>query len=384
MQNESICRIGGSRGVNLPLHIAAEYQCNFRIFEKLLQSYGEAAIRPRTRSSKHKSDQSGASEEPVYALDIFEEGWAAISSNASKESSSLTSDVPSRSTRAKEAAKEEVNQADFKLRSDLIFAYNPLLKSRMTGKKYRDDRSRIKRLAHMIRREAIQCGEDRKINRRANLTDMAKQSWIFLCTYSNPDDSTDNYVGTVRKILRGLSASAVDVLAHVENPRSLPISGIPLKDCATPLCKVLILSRMRFVGRYVLYDELHPVHKSESCLVMRAKDHGLADEYQRILSIYRAQEQDVEEDISDAGSMDEAKIAEALTRPNAVTMEMFLIFADRLGVEVPAAKLEIQQLNKQYADEPNPGSTVPRRGSFDSDDEGSKPRLKLKTKQGKK
>ena len=47
MSNERICRIGGSQGINLPLHIAAEYQASFKVLERLLLTYGEGAERAR-------------------------------------------------------------------------------------------------------------------------------------------------------------------------------------------------------------------------------------------------------------------------------------------------------------------------------------------------
>lgn len=331
MQNESICRIGGSRGTNLPLHVAANYQCSFKILEKLLQTYGGAALVPRRKVVTKDKDV----EEKDYALDILETGKGIFFPDGDSD------DEREAELRAKEAAMSDVRQADFLLRSDLIFVYNPLLVNPSSRQSYRSDRERIRRLENLIRREAIQCGEDRKINRRAKLTDMAKQAWVFLCTYNNPDHPSDNYAGTVRRILRGLAANAVDVLAHVQNPTSSPIPNLTIKECATPVCRLLIMSRLRFVGRYVLYDEVHPVHKSESCLVMRAKDHGIEDDYKKIMNIYDAKEHEVEDDISDAGSEPPDPRDE---QPNEVTVDMLFAFADKLGVEPGAAREEIFHL----------------------------------------
>ena len=332
MCNESICRIGGSGGTNLPLHIAAQYQVSFKVLERLLQTYGEGAERARVIRAAQ-----GEKEAIQFALDIFE--TAQVKAISVPSIVDATDDGLSR---AKSAAMSDMRNADFLLRSDLIFVYNPLLTKNDTGKPYRSDRERIRRLETMIQREAIQCGEERKINARAKLSDMAKQGWLFLCTYSNPDDPFDNFAGTVRRILRGLSSSAVDVLAHVENPKSLPMPNQMVKDCATPVCKLLIMSRLRFVGRYVLYDEIHPVHKSEACLVMRARDHGIEDEYKHFMQIYNDKEQQVEDDISDAGSEPPEPVNNDM--PTTVTMLMFLAFARRLGVDEKAAKSEILQL----------------------------------------
>ena len=335
MSNESICRIGGSRGTNLPLHIAAEYQVSFKILERLLQTFGEAAERARVTPA----GEGEVEEEPQFALDIVENARGKTIRDVQEEDSADTDDSFSK---AKSSAMSDMRNAEFLLRSDLIFVYNPLLINRATRTPYRSDRERIRRLQVMIQREAVQCGDERKINCRAKLSDMAKQGWLFLCTYSNPNDPLDNFAGTVRRILRGLSAHAVDVLAHVENQKSLPTANRMVKDCATPVCKLLIMSRLRFVGRYVLYDEIHPVHKSEACLVMRARDHGLEDEFKRIMQFYDAKEQEVEDDISDAGSETPEPVNN--DRPNGVTMATFLGFASKLGVQAKAAKNEIIKL----------------------------------------
>lgn len=91
MQNKSICRIGRSKGMNLLLHIAAEYQCSFQVLEKLLQMYGEAAMRhcttatPTTCTNTEQQavaaanddgDDDSSSAYALYALDIFEQGQA--------------------------------------------------------------------------------------------------------------------------------------------------------------------------------------------------------------------------------------------------------------------------------------------------------------------
>jgi len=335
MHNDSICRLGGGQGNNLPLHIACENQCSFRILEKLLQTYGEAASVARVRYDTEANE---------YPLDIFEKA------RKNNDEENMLDRL----------AKREVMDADFLLRSDLIFVYNPYIVRSDTGRPYRNDRERIRRIENVIRREAIRCGEDRKINRRANLSDMAAQGWIFLCTYKNPDDPADNFAGTVRRILRGLQPGAVDVLAHVENPRSIPAPNQYIRDCATSVCKLLIMSRLRFVGRYVLFDEIHPVHKSESCLVMRAKDYGMEDTYRDFMEIYKAKEEQVEDDISDAGS--EPPVPTDPNRPHLVTMTMFLEFAKVLGVDVKTSRSEILQLielDKEKAAQPLPDGEIP-------------------------
>eukprot|EP00548_Thalassiothrix_antarctica_P011370 CAMPEP_0194158066 /NCGR_PEP_ID=MMETSP0152-20130528/74556_1 /TAXON_ID=1049557 /ORGANISM="Thalassiothrix antarctica, Strain L6-D1" /LENGTH=2143 /DNA_ID=CAMNT_0038866995 /DNA_START=775 /DNA_END=7206 /DNA_ORIENTATION=- len=363
MQNESICKIGGSQGSILPLHIAAEYQCSFKVLEKLLQTYGDAALLERKVGKTRESE--GVKSE--FALDIFE------NAKGNHYNEKLIESFENISFGAKEAAKLDIKSAEFMLRSDLIFVYNPFLIDQKTRKPYRSNRERIRRLENMIRREASQCGEDRKVNRRANLSHMATQGWIFLCTYNNADDPSDNFAGTVRRILRGMSANAVDVLAHVENPKSIPQPNMMIKDCAASVCQLLIMSRLRFVGRYVLYDEIHPAHKSDSCLVMRAEDHGLAGMYKRLMTIYDVKEQQVEDDISDAGS-EPPEVTDA-NEPNEVTVEMFVNFAIKMGIQVEMARKEILNLlklenNKNVQSENTSNVTEGHQGMVSSNSKG--------------
>eukprot|EP00543_Licmophora_paradoxa_P006408 CAMPEP_0202453876 /NCGR_PEP_ID=MMETSP1360-20130828/11748_1 /ASSEMBLY_ACC=CAM_ASM_000848 /TAXON_ID=515479 /ORGANISM="Licmophora paradoxa, Strain CCMP2313" /LENGTH=216 /DNA_ID=CAMNT_0049073069 /DNA_START=75 /DNA_END=722 /DNA_ORIENTATION=+ len=201
---------------------------------------------------------------------------------------------------------------------------------------------------------------------------MARQAWIFLTTYANPENPSDNFAGTVRRILRGLPSNAVDVLAHTEHPKSIPTPNMMIKDCATSVCQLLIMSRLRFVGRYVLYDELHPVHKSESCLVMRARDHGMEDEYLRFMGIYDAKENTVEDDISDAGSEPPEPID--MNQPTEVTVEAFLKFTSRLGIRRENAKAEISELlalDNERTQTEIPQNHVASMSPYNSQDEAS-------------
>jgi hypothetical protein len=77
---------------------------------------------------------------------------------------------------------------------------------------------------------------------------------------------------------------------------------------------------------------------------MRAKDHGLEDEYKRFMTIYDLKENQVEDDISDAGS--EPPEMTNINEPNEVTLELFVNFAEKMGVRAEAAREEILNLLK--------------------------------------
>ena len=376
MRNETICKMGGSIGCQLPLHIASEYSCSFKILEALLATYPEAADTARSLPSNSDGAAVGDTRpnnedeyEKSYAIDLFERTRdlntsgvdstypsanrrssyfaSALSSRASEVSSddpnslsdqgdvviedispvkpphkgkakrrgsfgAMSKSVDSlfdagtvHSTHSRDLAVNDMLSADFDLRSDLIFVYAPLVES-PGGLPYRHDRRRIKRLTNLIRREAIQIAERHGENISAagsnvdenaegdgttstgivpdGLTDMARLAWCFLCSHK------DAYINDARATLRGLSTPAVSVLAHAVNPHSTPVGGIPIVDSASPKCKELIQSRLRFVGRYVLNDDPYPVHKSDSCMVMRAMDYTCVEEYKQVQEALRKAE----------------------------------------------------------------------------------------------
>jgi hypothetical protein len=78
----------------------------------------------------------------------------------------------------------------------------------------------------------------------------------------------------------------VDVSAQVENPSSEPVPNafIKYRQLRHVMLTVLIMSRLRFVGRYyVMNEDVNPLHRSDTCLVMRANNYGLANAYSLVL-----------------------------------------------------------------------------------------------------
>jgi ankyrin repeat protein len=236
MKNETICRIPGSVGLELPFHIAVEYNCSFKILETLLITFGKAASIPRRKPSKEGKHQSS-----VYALTMIEE----LKSTFGAQNASLGSEIS-----PKEAAKIEMAKADIDLRSDLIFLHNPLVtpgdNSDKNELEYRKDPNRIRRLQNLIRREAIECVERSELNGDVHLSEMARLAWFFFCTFDNESDPYDHYASAVAKILRDMPTSVVTFLAKIQNPLS---PHIPMVDSAIPSCKRIILNRILFVGR---------------------------------------------------------------------------------------------------------------------------------------
>ena len=235
MKNETICRIRGSVGLELPFHIAVQYNCSFKILETLLITFGEAASIPRRKPSKDGKPQTSK-----YALAMIEE----YKSTFGSQHESLDSEMS-----PKEAARVEMTKADIDLRSDLIFLHNPLVTASDSDDKeldYRKDPNRIRRLQNLIRREAIDCVERSKVNDNIYLSEMARLAWFFFCTFDNESDLYDHYASAVDRILRDLPTSVVTFLAKIQSPLS---PHMPMVDVAIPSCKRIILNRILFVGR---------------------------------------------------------------------------------------------------------------------------------------
>ena len=122
----------------------------------------------------------------------------------------------------------------------------------------------MKRLEKLVRREAIQCFEKKKVQKDIELTEMAKLAWCFICTFKNEHNPLDQYVESVRNVLHGLPTSVVQILSEVPNILSYSNPNILLKDCAAPACKQLIRRQIQFVGRYLLDKTGIPIHKTDS------------------------------------------------------------------------------------------------------------------------
>lgn len=437
MRNETICKMGGSIGCQLPLHIASEYSCSFKILEALLSTYPEAASTARSLPNDSDGvavgDTRGSKEdeyENVYPIDLFERTRdlntsgidstypsvnrrnsyfaSALSSRASVASSdgpnslsdqgdvviedispvktphkgkakrrgsfgAMSKSVDSlfdagtvHSTHSRDLAVNDMLSADFDLRSDLIFVYAPLVESQ-GGLPYRHDRRRIKRLTNLIRREAIQIAERHGENISAagnnvgdnaegdgttgivpnGLTDMARLAWCFLCSHN------DAYINDARVILRGLSTPAVSVLAQALNPHSRPVGGIPIMDSASAKCKELIQSRLRFVGRYILDEDPYPVHKSDSCMVMRAMDYSCVEEYKQVQEALRKAEAvadgkvELQDNFEQSATEDDIGTIvhhTGIHRPSKDLVDAFVAFATKAGISEDRASAEIDAL----------------------------------------
>jgi len=342
MDSETICSVKGSQGVELPLHIAAEYNCAYNIIERLLLAYVAAATIPRIR---HRSS------EEMYTLDIFEsnrrKGTSESSISPATKSLNNSADYSMNSASLRtlgeeslmkvveEAAHQDIHDADFNLRSDLIFVHFPVL-----PKPYRKEKERIQRLRNMIRREAIECVERRELDGQAQMSDMAQLAWCFFCTYEGHDDPSDHYADEVGNILKSLTIPVVKLLASVANPFSSPPHTI-LSECATPRCKHLISCRVLFVGRYVFDESQFILHQSDDSFVVAGKDYGAVEAYKRLLTTFKQEETP---DIDDLASIDSCSSIVHVLSFTDDTASYFVDFATKIGLDEDFAREEFDSL----------------------------------------
>ena len=165
-----------------------------------------------------------------------------------------------------------------------------------------------------------------------------------MCTCTDPDHEDGVFLEDVEAVLRGLSTSAINALANIPNPDSSETPHIAVKDSAAPSIAQLLKSRIRFVGRFIL-EEGHYVHRSDSCMVIRGKDHIAADSYakvKKILDCYNADrdthEQDIHDSFEDLNEDDIGSITHGTTVDKFCLDQALIAFAKIAGVDEQSAE----------------------------------------------
>ena len=330
MGNDSICQVEGSHGCDLPLHIAARYRCSFEVLEKLLRTYSDAAKRPCMRDGF----------EGESAINMFERGRKEI--------------IQRFDVSANVSVNEEIVN-DFNRCSDLLFIYDPMceapddnierLRKNTVGSEitnsstkassiipYRKDKHRISRITKLIVEEAQGLADRPSFDgdNNARLNDTVKLAWIWMTTYEN-DENDESYYDVVEYIARNLSSPALKILATIE------WNGQQIKDCALPRCKEVIINRIRFVGRYEWCALDFPLHKSDTCLIMRAKDYHAVEEYEKMRKILEDNlTLSVHEDHDRVGGDDVG-----------IPFDQFLDFCNVLGLSEQVARQQLK-INQEY------------------------------------
>jgi serine/threonine protein kinase len=322
MESNTICTYGGNKelGLNLPLHIAAAYNCSFDILQNVLSSYSAAAsIRRQILKSESKIEEKHNST-PEFALAILEEARG-----KSKSGGAMAKD-------------KALKEADFNRRSDLIFAYfanAPKTELPYLPTYYRDEKDRMERLKTLIRKEAVSCtamvGTE---DNTSSISDMARLAWCWMCT-------SNDYAGLVAEVLKGLPIDVVHFLISLENPNSEPTPNIPIKECSAPKCAVVMKSRVSFLGRYTFDPMEPPLHKTETSIVLKAKDIGAMEKYLQIQTILSDSDPDIDDYSHSCGSVYGIK-------KSAIEVNTFTRFCGKLGLDKSRSMEEAEALLRDF------------------------------------
>ena len=318
MESNTICTYGGNKelGVNLPLHIAAAYNCSFDVLQNLLTSYSEAAsIRRQILKSETKGEERQKSS-PEFALAILEEARG-----KNKSVGVMSKD-------------RALKETDFNRRTDLIFAYFanvPKTELPYLPTYYRDEKDRMERLKTLIRKEAVNCtamvGTE---DHTSSISDMTRLTWCWMCT-------SNDYAGLVADVLKGLPIDVVHFLLSLENPNSEPTPNIPIKECSAPKCDVVLKSRVSFLGRYTFDPMEPPLHKTETSIVLKAKDIGAMEKYLHIQTILSDSDPDIDDYSHSCGSVYGIK-------RSAIEVNTFTRFCEKLGLDKSRSMEEAEAL----------------------------------------
>jgi len=319
MDSNTICTYGGNKelGLNLPLHIAAAYNCRFDILQNLLSSYSEAAsIRRQILKSGTKNEEKHKSS-PEFALTILEEARGKIKYAGVKD--------------------KALKEADFNRRSDLIFAYfanAPKTELPYLPTYYRDEKDRRERLKTLIRKEAVNRTAKVGADDTSSVSDMTRLAWCWMCT-------SNDYAGLVADVLKGLPIDVAHFLISLENPNSEPTPKIPIMQCSAPKCAVVMKSRVSFLGRYTFDPMEPPLHKTETSIVLKAKDIGAMEKYLHIQTILSESDPDIDDYSHSCGSVYGIK-------KSAIEVNTFTRFCEKLGLDKSRSIGEAEALLRDF------------------------------------
>jgi len=212
------CMIPGSKGVLLPIHIAAVFGVSFEIMEGVLNGYHVGATK-RTYKALDGIEN-------VLPIFLFE----------------------NKAFFRYESNKMEI--MNFERTSDLIFAFNPHILP------FRRGPARLKRIQNWIIREAETHNE--------RLCVGVELLWKWMCTFSNQEDENDNYDHSIESILNHLDNEALNKVLMIRVDE-----GNLMKDILIPKYGNILKEKEKHImppsiKRFITQNEkgLHPHKKS--------------------------------------------------------------------------------------------------------------------------
>lgn len=228
------CHLPGSIGNILPLHIAAIFTSTVSTLRQMLEAYpGAGSIACDLQNLKTFVPNNSCALELHDLLSTDFPKWEV----EAKQDNNPT-------LKWSQASDVEQRYDDCIRRSDLLFAYNPI-------SPYRFEKSRIRRLESRLQFEAKKAIEDSKL-----ITQASKHIWIWFCTFRETKTGAPTYLNSVKRIVSGLTLSAVRYLASLET-----LKGKQIIDEAIPECSRAIKKRLQELSETII-----PIPNSESHL----------------------------------------------------------------------------------------------------------------------
>jgi len=204
----SLCRAKGSKGILLPIHIAALYGVKFEIVQGMIEAYEEGV------SLRCEDSLNGL--RPILPLELLDRHKP-----KKKHIELAKTDTP-------KAKAKKMNSIDtFHRASDLMFMYFPNVTL------YRNDPKRLRRIENMIRKEATDDQSD-------SLPAEVEAIWVWMNTFQmeeseenvNSEYDIPDYSQSVKNIVKELNLTAFSKLAKVQSPKH----NTDLIEAAIPSC----------------------------------------------------------------------------------------------------------------------------------------------------
>ena len=242
-----LCKITGSCGTMLPIHIATMFEASYDTLRQLLERY------PEGTEFKYNSDTNGAASSSHLALEILETREERKESQLEKNNENAR--ITEAGVRWSSSIIDYVREDDFLRRSDLVFAFNPDILP------YKKEAARWQRIESTIKTEAKQNVKEPNLQLSLAMANI----WIWMCTYTNEKDERDNFSKNVSRIVDDLDISALDKLIKVDVGCDSTILEI-----ANPYCREAITRKLQKINKREV-TELPPIKEEKSLPVLEKK-----------------------------------------------------------------------------------------------------------------
>ena len=205
--NEECYRAPGSMGTILPLHIASIFTTSIKSLRLLLENYPEGA----TVQCDLGILQTFVPDE-CLALELHD---------------NLSTDLPKWEINSENGSQaKDGTDEDSILRSDLLFAYNPI-------EPHRFEKERIHRFESRIQFDATII----VIKNPQELDRVNRNVWEWMCTFQEVDSGRSTYLASIKRIVNVLTYQPLQLLASMKTSNGHRLIDVANEDCARVMKK---------------------------------------------------------------------------------------------------------------------------------------------------